>query len=197
VQDSLSPSRHAEQPLHIGKPVASLGQTNPNPLYRSADGPEGPPAVPIWHHPPATKTHRSAHAWTSASLFVSTPFTERRLLSPDEAANDSERLNAVLDRLRSRQQPLFGKYIVQSALDRRAGGQGCIQFVRDANTFVEYAVKFFYDRAAFEHERALYAEAALRPMMAATREVGDPAAANGNAAGVATPPPLPPYIVLE
>jgi hypothetical protein len=90
--------------------------------------------------------------------------------------------------------PAVFRYEILSSFERRAGGQGCVQFVFDKFDRVECAAKFFFERHTFEHERALYSDPSLRDVMVATREVcgnddGGMLAANGT--------PYPSFIVLE
>jgi hypothetical protein len=69
------------------------------------------------------------------------------------------------------QVPYVGKYLMMSAADRRAGGQGVVQFARSAFTTTEYAVKFYTNRKAFARERDLYMDPLLREMMPATQQM--------------------------
>jgi serine/threonine protein kinase len=112
-----------------------------------------------------------------------------------QAKLESELLEEALDALRSAKQLLFGKYVVLGSCERRSGGQGCVQFVHDANVpTLSYAIKFFFNTAAFETERTLYSWSELGNVMAATHEIGD------NADGRHTAPGgyrFPPYIVIE
>jgi Phosphotransferase enzyme family len=82
-------------------------------------------------------------------------------------------LEAVLDDMRVRGQRLFGRYSILSSLERRGGGQGCVQFVHDPAKRRDLAVKFLFKLDAFEREATLYADPVLRAMMAATRHVDD------------------------
>jgi hypothetical protein len=78
---------------------------------------------------------------------------------------------------------------VLSALDRRYGGQGVVQFVRDIHSEESFAVKFFFKRYAFEAELALYEDPVLRSMMPATHGfVGNDAGEERTASGYAWPP---------
>jgi hypothetical protein len=114
---------------------------------------------------------------TSPSLFLAVVRSGDDVAATAAAqASAGDRLNDVLDGLRAQRQLLFGRYTVSRSLERRAGGQGCVQFVHDPSSLAAYAVKFFFDRAAFERERALYADRALRGMMAATHKVCDTSA---------------------
>jgi hypothetical protein len=45
-----------------------------------------------------------------------------------------EQLEAALDALYDRKLPFFGKYHLFSAVERRVGGQGLVQFARIGNT---------------------------------------------------------------
>jgi hypothetical protein len=108
---------------------------------------------------------------------------------------DREALERTLDDMRRKRHLLFGKYVILGGCERRGGGQGLVQFVHDASrTQLSYAVKFFTNSAAFEHECTLYADETLRAMMAATREVGDNADACHT---MSDGRPFPPYIVIE
>jgi serine/threonine protein kinase len=105
-----------------------------------------------------------------------------------------DQLDAVLDDMRVHGQLLFGTYIILSSLERRGGGQGCVQFVHDRDKRRDLAVKFFFKLDAFEREAALYADPVLRAMMAATRHV------YANADGALKSPDgyaFPPHIVIE
>jgi serine/threonine protein kinase len=90
--------------------------------------------------------------------------------------------------------PYLRRYAVLSAVERRSGGQGCVQFVHDASERRDYAVKFFFKADAFHREATLYANPVLRAMMAATRAVCH------NADGALRAPNgfvFPPHIVIE
>jgi hypothetical protein len=103
-------------------------------------------------------------------------------------------LDATLDGMRARGELLFDKYAILSSLERRSGGQGCVQFVQDHAAFSSLAVKFFFKPEAFQREAALYADPVLRAMMAATRAVC------ANADGALRSPGgfvFPPHIVIE
>jgi hypothetical protein len=105
-----------------------------------------------------------------------------------------DQLDAVLDDMRVRGELLFGNYVVLSCLERRGGGQGCVQFVHDPIRRRDFAVKFFFKLDAFKREAALYADPVLRAMMAATRNVYSNAdAALRSPKGYA----FPPHIVIE
>jgi hypothetical protein len=93
--------------------------------------------------------------------------------APGVAGNVREQLDGVLDGLRERDQPLFGRFSVLSSFDRRGGGQGCIQFVLDPTSVTSYAVKFFFTTEAFQRERALYNDPVLHAMMPATHQICD------------------------
>lgn len=78
---------------------------------------------------------------------------------------------------------------VLSAMERRSGGQGLVQFVRAVNSEEAFAVKFFFKSAAFDAEVALYQDPVLRGMMPATRGfVGNDARDVCAASGYAWPP---------
>jgi serine/threonine protein kinase len=69
------------------------------------------------------------------------------------------------------QVPYVGRYVMHSSIERRAGGQGVVQFahhISQANS--EYAIKFYTQFDAFARERDLYMEPVLRKMMPATHE---------------------------
>jgi serine/threonine protein kinase len=105
-----------------------------------------------------------------------------------------DQLDTVLDDMRACDELLFGVYSILSSLERRSGGQGCVQLVHDCKTRQDLAVKFFFKLDAFEREAALYADPVLRAMMAATRHV------SANADGVLVTPggyAFPPHIVIE
>jgi hypothetical protein len=105
-----------------------------------------------------------------------------------------DQLDAALDDMRAHGQLLFGVYDILSSLERRGGGQGCVQFVHDRDTRRDLAVKFFFKLDAFEREAGLYADPVLRAMMAATLHI------SANADGVlvsASGYAFPPHIVIE
>jgi len=78
----------------------------------------------------------------------------------------------ALDNLHACGRPLMGQYMVLGGPSERAvGGQGVVQFVRRSGANEECAIKFFTYAPAFEAERALYEDTALRAMMPATREI--------------------------
>jgi hypothetical protein len=88
----------------------------------------------------------------------------------------------------------FCRYEILTSLERRAGGQGCVQFIFDKTDRIECAAKFFFQRHTFERECLLYSNPELHGVMAATREV----CPNHNAAHVAANgTPYPSFIVLE
>jgi hypothetical protein len=105
-----------------------------------------------------------------------------------------EKLDAILDGLRSSGNFLFGKYALLSSAKRRGGGQGRVQFVANATTAMHYAVKFFFNAEAFERERMLYNDPVLRGMMPATHEMCDNADGRHADAGGHC---FPPFIVIE
>ena len=78
----------------------------------------------------------------------------------------------------------------------RHAGQALVQIAEDRSTRIEYAMKFFLSRPAFEHELSLYMDG-TRPLGAFLPEVHsivDPMETQFvDAAGV----PLPPCIVME
>ena len=51
-----------------------------------------------------------------------------------EAGSPLEELEVALDAMNSMQAPFFYRYHLLSAVDRRAGGQGVVQFATIANT---------------------------------------------------------------
>jgi serine/threonine protein kinase len=84
---------------------------------------------------------------------------------------------------------------MSSSVERRAGGQGVVQFARDiTKPTSEFAIKFYTQFDAFARERDLYMEPQLREMMPATHEI------IGNEDGAIRMPDgyvLPPSIVIE
>jgi hypothetical protein len=115
------------------------------------------------------------------------------------AASGRELLEDALDACR-REGVAFhgGRYRVLGSSERRGGGQGCVQFMADTAARGDVAVKFFFERGAFLREAALYADAALRGLMAATRAISANDGAGG--ASVSTAPggyAFPPYIIIE
>jgi serine/threonine protein kinase len=111
-----------------------------------------------------------------------------------KGAGLQEALDEALDDMRACGQLLFGKYAILSALERRSGGQGCVQFVHDPVELSSLAVKFFFKPEAFQREAALYVDPIVRSMMAATRSV----CANADG-GLRSPRGFvfPPHIVIE
>jgi serine/threonine protein kinase len=92
------------------------------------------------------------------------------------------------------QVPYVGRYLMLSSVDRRAGGQGVVQFARGNGSAKEYAVKFYTQFEAFYRERDLYMEPCLREMMPATQEIiGNEDAAIRMPTGFV----FPPCIVIE
>lgn len=87
------------------------------------------------------------------------------------ASQPEATLAMALDYYASTRAPFLDRYIITGAGDRRMGGQGVVQFARDASTQELYAIKFFTRRAGFERERALYDKPALRSMMPAVIDV--------------------------
>jgi serine/threonine protein kinase len=75
-------------------------------------------------------------------------------------------LERVLDNMHESDELFFGKFAVLNFLARRAGGQGCVQFVRRIPDQVQFAVKFFLqNELVFEREHSLYSNASLRPIL--------------------------------
>lgn len=87
------------------------------------------------------------------------------------AAAPEGTLALALDYYAKSRAPFLDRYIITGPGDRRMGGQGVVQFARDASTQESYAIKFFTRRAGFERERALYDKPALRSMMPAVIDV--------------------------
>eukprot|EP00892_Ulva_mutabilis_P012634 jgi/Ulvmu1/9743/UM055_0083.1 len=87
------------------------------------------------------------------------------------ASQPEATLALALDYYANSRAPFLDRYIITGAGDRRMGGQGVVQFARDASTQELYAIKFFTRRAGFERERALYDKPALRSMMPAVIDV--------------------------
>jgi hypothetical protein len=142
---------------------------------------------------------RTALPPMTASCLTSLHLTQRdatmQHIGPATAGMSArDQLDAVLDDMRVRGDLLFGNYVILSCLERRGGGQGCVQFVHDPIRRRDFAVKFFFNLDAFKREAALYADPVLRAMMAATRNV------YSNADGALRSPKgyaFPPHIVIE
>eukprot|EP00892_Ulva_mutabilis_P005985 jgi/Ulvmu1/3759/UM175_0006.1 len=112
----------------------------------------------------------------------------------EEARTSLEALEVALDALFGMQAPFYGRYLLLSAVDRRCGGQGLVQFANIIHTPDRAAVKFYIDQKAFERERELYAESQLKSMMPATLAIED------NAAGDTCTPygyKFPPFVIIE
>eukprot|EP00892_Ulva_mutabilis_P005912 jgi/Ulvmu1/3693/UM017_0110.1 len=111
-----------------------------------------------------------------------------------EAKSPVEELQVALDAMNSMQAPFYNRYHLASAVDRRVGGQGIVQFASMSNTHDRAAIKFYTDRSAFDRERELYAEARLKAMMPATFAVDD------NESGKVCTPygyKFPPFVIIE
>ena len=52
----------------------------------------------------------------------------------NEASSALEQLEVALDAMFSMQAPFFGRYMLLSAVDRRSGGQGVVQFASIIHT---------------------------------------------------------------
>eukprot|EP00892_Ulva_mutabilis_P005772 jgi/Ulvmu1/3567/UM167_0001.1 len=164
------------------------------PLIMKGGGPAGGS-----HH---GSSHGSTHADRGASLHASTATLTNitRLTWSDfqkaggEAGSPVEELQVALDAMNSMQAPFYHRYMMLSAVDRRVGGQGIVQFASIANTLDRAAIKFYIDHSAFERERELYTESQLKAMMPATLAVLDNA--NGD---IQTPYGyvFPPFVIIE
>eukprot|EP00892_Ulva_mutabilis_P005913 jgi/Ulvmu1/3694/UM017_0111.1 len=111
-----------------------------------------------------------------------------------EAGSPVEELQVALDAMSSMQAPFYNRYRLSSAVDRRVGGQGVVQFAGIASTLDRAAVKFYIDRSAFDRERELYTESQLKAMMPATLAIED------NASGKVCTPygyVFPPFVIIE
>jgi hypothetical protein len=132
----------------------------------------------------------SVRSTTSASPAL-TAFTSTA--ARDEGRFSSTALEATLDAMCDKGHAFLGVYEVLGPMQRVAGGQGLVQFMRRVNGSEEFAVKFYTYLPAFERERALYEDGALRPMMPATHEI----VANGDGGILYGTYTFPPCIVLE
>ena len=85
-----------------------------------------------------------------------------------------------------------GRFLLMN--ERVEGGQALVSFAREASgTFAQYAIKFFFKRADFESETALYSHPELR------RTLPTAVRANANEGGALRSRgglPFPPYLVL-
>lgn len=104
-------------------------------------------------------------------------------------------LERVLDEMHEAGELFFGRFAVLNFLSRRAGGQGCVQFVRRVPDQVQFAVKFFlHNDSAFKRELELYETPALRSILPEalhirTNEDSAVRAASGYV--------FPPFIIVE
>jgi hypothetical protein len=69
------------------------------------------------------------------------------------------------------QVPYLGRYAMHSGVERRANGQGVVQFAHGNGQASQYAIKFYTHFDIFARERDLYMEPVLREMMPATQEI--------------------------
>lgn len=99
------------------------------------------------------------------------PATAAQPAGAPVASQPEGTLAMALDYYASTRARFLERYTITGAGDRRMGGQGVVQFARDASTQELYAIKFFTRRAGFERERALYDKPALRSMMPAVIDV--------------------------
>ena len=109
-------------------------------------------------------------------------------------AQKKKRLIVELDAMHEHQELFLGRYSVLPRTERREGGQGVVQFMRNTRSEAAVAVKFFLSRAAFAAELELYGVGVLRGMMPEVRlKVRNDDAAQRSSRGYAWPP----CIVLE
>eukprot|EP00892_Ulva_mutabilis_P005656 jgi/Ulvmu1/3462/UM016_0082.1 len=168
-------SLHAPAPG--AAPGAGLGAVMGSGVYRSSQLPQRAGAA-------ATKTVGGT-TQTSWSDFQR---------AAEGCAMPADELEVALDALCAMETPFLFRYNILSAVDRRVGGQGLVQFATMTNSQQRAAIKFYLDRAAFERERELYTQSALRAMMPATLAIDD------NATGDAATPygyKFPPFVIIE
>ena len=104
------------------------------------------------------------------------------------------RLTSELDYMRQHDERFLGYYAVLPWTERREGGQGVVQFMRNTRSEVFVAVKFFLSRSAYDTEMQLYKVDVLRSMMPAIRmELKNSDNQERNSRGY----PWPPCLVLE
>lgn len=73
-------------------------------------------------------------------------------------------------------------------------GQGIVQFARGVSDGLDYALKFFVSKTAFDAEGELYRDAVLGPLLPKIEGVsGNEGGEEGDAHGT----PLPPFIAME
>ena len=96
--------------------------------------------------------------------------------------------------MRRRDERFLGQYAVLSWTERREGGQGVVQFMRNTRAEIFVAVKFFLSHKAYDTEMQLYKVDVLRSMMPAIRlELRNGDNVERSSRGY----PWPPCIVLE
>eukprot|EP00892_Ulva_mutabilis_P002841 jgi/Ulvmu1/12558/UM090_0045.1 len=142
--------------------------------------------------PPAVKSNDTVSTAT-VTAFTNLTWSGYHRMG-DSAGSASEELQVALDAMCSMQEPLLGRYLPLSAAQRRAGGQGVVQFATVAHTQDQAAIKFYLDRKAFDMERELYTESQLKAMMPAILAVED------NTSGKAKTPygyVFPPFVIIE
>ena len=88
-----------------------------------------------------TQGHGSSAAAASTSIAASHIELHTCAVAPTLDVLRDDALHEVLDGLHERGEMLLGRYIVQGAAERRAGGQGIVQFAIDSRTSQTRALK--------------------------------------------------------
>eukprot|EP00892_Ulva_mutabilis_P002733 jgi/Ulvmu1/12460/UM009_0112.1 len=105
-----------------------------------------------------------------------------------------ERIHKQLDGMHAVGKPVLGRFEVLSAQHRRQGGQGIVQFARGVTDGLDYALKFFVSKSAFDAEGELYRDPVLGPLLPKIEGISGN---EGGEAGDAHGTPLPPFIAME
>lgn len=139
---------------------AALGFLRSGSLALERFGSVGAVCVPLL--PPEGVTHSTTIDTTAAP-----PLPPPNAATGEVAVLDGPLLEHALDNMHAGDELFMGKFAILGPMERRAGGQGIVQFAVARPTGEPVAVKFFLNRMAFDCEAALYEKEHLRSMMPA------------------------------
>lgn len=134
--------------------------TLPQLTHYDSHGSAGTLILPLL--PPEGDTHTTTFDTTAAP-----PLPPPEAGEDGVAVLDRPLLEHALDNMHARDELFMGKFEILGPLERRAGGQGIVQFARAHPYGEPVAIKFFLNRKAFDCEDALYNQQRLRGMMPA------------------------------
>eukprot|EP00892_Ulva_mutabilis_P000459 jgi/Ulvmu1/10413/UM062_0009.1 len=132
----------------------------PPPGFLDRNGSLGTLQLPLL--PPEGDTHTTTFDTTAAP-----PLPPAIAGADGVAVLDRQLLEHALDNMHACGELFMGKFEILGPLERRAGGQGIVQFALSRPSGDPVAIKFFLNRKAFDCEDALYVQQRLREMMPA------------------------------